>query len=255
MKSVIGSIVFMSVLLSIPRLGKSQQQSAYKVPDSYKFEYEVVQQLHNSDKTSGGVKNVTYYYSENGDYTGIKADTKNNTLVIFTKDGTTAMVDDQKKTITLFRMQNMMADASKMAAQYNKNNSSAASPSGKQVNSDFKFAKTGGTKQIGGYTAEEYSYSDSKGEKGSVWYAKVDFNTSLFFKLGTGAMASGSAMNKYGSAAPSYPQLNDPHLLVVEAENVAHPGEGLTTQSISKNTMVISTTGYHINDLSNMMGQ
>jgi len=255
MKSVIVNIVFMSLLLSIPRSGVSQQQTAYKVQDAYNFDYEVAQQVNSADKNSGGAKKITYYYSQSGDYTAMKADNKNNVLIIFTKDGTTVIVDDQKKTITLFRMQNMMGDASKVAAQYNKNNPSTTPPAVMHDNSNFTFAKTGSTKQISGYTAEEYSYSDSKGEKGSVWYARVDFNTSLFFKLGAGGMPSSSAMNKYGTTAPSYPQLNDPHLLVVEAENSAHSGEGMTTQSISKKSLVIATNGYRINDLSKMMGQ
>jgi hypothetical protein len=255
MKSVIGSIVFMSVLLSIPRSGFSQQQTAYKVPDSYNFDYIVAQQVNSSDKNSGGAKAITYYYSQSGDYTAMKADNKNNVLMIFTKDGTTAIVDDQKKTITILRLQNMMADMSKIAAQNNKNNPSATPAAVNHDNSNFKFSKTGSTKQISGYTAEEYSYTDSKGEKGSVWYAKVEFNTSLFFMLGAGVVPSGSAMNKYGTAAPSYPQLNDPHLLVVEAENSAHAGEGMTTQSILKKSLVIATNGYRINNLSNMMGQ
>jgi hypothetical protein len=255
MKPVIGSIICMAVLLSIPHSVVSQQQTAYKVPDSYNFDYEVTQQVNSANKKSGGANAITYYYSQNGDYTAMKADNKNNNFIIFTKDGTTAIVDDQKKTITLFRMQNMIGDMSKIAEQYNKNNPSATPPAVKQDNSSFKFAKTGSTKQISGYTAEEYGYTNSKGEKGSVWYAKVDFNTSSFFMLGAGATPSGPAMNKYGSAATSYPQLNDPHLLVVEAENSTHPGEGLTTQSIAKKSLVIATNGYKVNNLSNMMGQ
>jgi hypothetical protein len=254
MKPLVVSIVFLSVLLSIPRAGISQQQTAYKVPDAYNFDYEVAQQANSANKNSGSAKAITYYYTLSGDYTAMKADEKNNTLIIFTKEGTTVIIDNQKKTITLFRMQNMMGDISKMAAQYNKNNPSATPSTVGHDNSNFKFAKTGSTKQISGYTAEEYGYSDSKGEKGSVWYAKVDFNTASFFMMGAGAAPSGAAMSKYGTAAPSYPQLNDPHLLVVEAENSEHPGEGLTTQSISKKSFVITTSGYHINDLSNMMG-
>jgi hypothetical protein len=255
MKSVIGSIVFMSVLFSIPNSAVSQQQTAYKVPDSYNFDYEVAQQANSASKNSGGAKAITYYYSQNGDYTALKADNKNNSFIIFTKDGTTVIIDDQKKTITLMRMQNMVGDMSKIAEQYNKNSTSATPSAVKQDNSNFRFAKTGSTKLISGYTAEEYGYTNSKGEKGSVWYAKVDFNTSLFSMLGAGTGPSGSAMSKYGTAAPSYPQLNDPHLLVVEVENSAHPGEGMTTQSILKKSLVIATNGYHINNLSNMMGQ
>jgi len=254
MKRVLIAMVFISALFSIPRSGASQQQTAYTVPASYNFDYEVTQQVNSANKNSGGAKTITYYYTQAGDYTAMKADNKNSILMIYTKDGTTAIVDDQKKTITILRMQNMMGDMSKIAAQYNKNNTSSAPSSVKHDSSNFKFAKTGNTKQISGYTSEEYSYTDSKGGKGSVWYAKVDFNTALFFMLGAGAAAPGPAMNKYASSTPSYPQLNDPHLLVTETENSAHPGEGLTTLSISKKSLVIATSGYRVNDLSNMMG-
>lgn len=248
-------MVFTSAFFSIPYFAIAQQATAYKVPDSYNFDYEVVQQVNSSNKNSGGTKTIIYYYTQAGDYTAMKADNKNSILMIYTKDGTTAIVDNEKKTITILRMQNMMGDLSKIAAQYNKNNPSATPSAGKHDSSNFKFAKTGSTKQISGYTSEEYSYTDSKGEKGSVWYAKVDFNAALFFMAGVGATMPSAAMNKYAPSTPSYPQLNDPHMLVTETESSAHSGDGLITQSISKKSLVIATSGYRVNDLSNMMGR
>jgi hypothetical protein len=250
MKNVTCMIIFLSAFLFIPGYTISQQKAAYQVPDTYNFDYEVVQQVKGSGKSP---TTITYYYSQNGDYTALASDSKSNGLIINTKDGNTIIIDNQKKSMVIMRMQNMMGDIRKMAEQYKSNPSAASSP--KHDSSDFKFAKTGNTKQVSGYTAEEYSYTDSKGQKGSVWYAKVDFNASLFFMFGAGASPAGAGMNKYAPSSASYPQFNDPHLLVTEMENGAHPGEGMTTQSISKKSLVITTKGYTVTNLSNMMGQ
>ena len=255
MKKFIYSIVFLSALFFIPRSAISQQKAAYQVPDSYNFDYEVVQQVNSANKKSSDPKTITYHYSLNGDYSALSVPDKSNTLIIYTKDGTTIIVDDQKKTLTILHLQNMMGDITKMAEQYKKNNPSATSPSPKHDSSDFKFGKTGNTKQVSGYTTEEYSYTNSKGEKGSVWYAKVDFNAASFFMMGAGAASSNPAMSKYAGASSPYPQLTDPHLLLTETENSAHPGESLTTQSISKKSLVITSKGYTVNDLSSMMGR
>jgi len=177
---------------------------------------------------------------------GLKSADKVNNMIIFTKDGTSIVIDDQKKTIIIFNMKGMMGG---LAAQYSKNNPSASTA--KEGNSGGQVAKTGKTKDISGYTAEEYSYSNSKGEKASVWYAKVDFNTGLFYMFGTGgSMPTRPGMNN--TQTPSYPQLSDPHMLVAETENSTHPDQKLTTQSISKKTLTITTKGYTINNLSNM---
>ena len=253
MKKVIGIVFLSSALFVFPRPAVSQQQAAYQVPDFYRFDYEVVQQVNNASKNSDGTKTITYFYSQNGDYTAIKVDNKNNNLMINTKDGMTVIVDDQKKTITIFRLQNILGDLSKIADGNNKKSTSTTPP--QHDTSNFKVAKTGNTKQISGYTAEEYSFTNSKGEKGTVWYAKVDFNTGLFFLFGAGLAPSAPAMNKHTEGSPAYPQLSDPHLLFIETENNARPGEGIITQSISKKSLVISSKGYTINNLSKMMGQ
>ncbi len=250
MKKVISSIVLSSALFVFPRPAVSQQQAIYQVPDFYHFDYEVVQQVNSTGKNSNGAKTITYFYSQSGDYTAIKADTKTNNLMINTKDGATIIVDDQKKTMTIFHMRTLLGDLSKVATEKSKSTDSAP----KHDSTNFKFAKTGNAKQISGYTAEEYSFTNNKGEKGTVWYAKVDFNTGLLFLFGAGLAPSAPAMNKYTQASTAYPQLSDPHLLFTETENNTHPGEGITTQSISKKTLIIASKGYTINDLSKMMG-
>jgi hypothetical protein len=251
MKKIVYSILFLSALFFIPGAATSQQKAAYQVPDSYNFDYEVVQQVNAAGKSP---TTITYYYSQTGDYTAMSGDPKNNNLVINTKDGNTIIIDNQKKSLVIMRMQNMMGDIGKIAEQYTKNNPSAVAPS-KHDSSNFKFAKTGNTKQVSSYTSEEYGYTDSKGQKGSVWYAKVDFNASMFFMFGAGRSPASAGMNKYAPSSTSYPQFTDPHMLVTEMESNNHPGDKMTTQSISKKSMVITTKGYAVTNLSNMMGQ
>jgi hypothetical protein len=246
MKKVIAGILSIAVFFVFPQYGRSQQPAAYQVPDAFHFDYEVVQEVSGDNKNSSGPKTIDYYYSGSGDYMGLKSADKVNNMIIFTKDGTSIVIDDQKKTIIIFNMKGMMGG---LAAQYSKNNPSASTA--KEGNSGGQVAKTGKTKDISGYTAEEYSYSNSKGEKASVWYAKVDFNTGLFYMFGTGgSMPTRPGMNN--TQTPSYPQLSDPHMLVAETENSTHPDQKLTTQSISKKTLTITTKGYTINNLSNM---
>ena len=247
MKKVIGGLTLTAVFFVFPHDGRTQQPASYQVPDAYHFDYEVVQQVSGDNKNSSGPKTVDYYYSGTGDYMGMKSADKTNNIIIFTKDGTSIVIDDQKKTIIIFNMKGMMGG---LAAQYSKNNPSASSPKGDNTNAQV--AKTGKTKSISGYTAEEYSYSNSKGEKASIWYAKVDFNTGLFYMFGTGMGSGGRpGMNK-AAQSPAYPQLSDPHLLVAETENSTHPDQKLTTESIAKKTMTITTKGYTINNLSDM---
>ena len=245
MKNVICLIAFLPAFFFIPYSSFSQSTTPYKVPDSYNFDYEVVQQVNGAGKSP---TTITYYYSSNGDYTAMSGGSKMNGIIINTKDGNTVIIDNQKKSIVIMHLKNMLGDIQKIAEQYKGNSSDTA----KHTSGDFKFAKTGNTKQISGYTSEEYSYTDSKGQKGSVWYAKVEFNAALFFLFGAGASPMGGGMGK-GAPSNPYPQLTDPHMLVTEVESSSHPGDTMTTQSISKKSMEISTKGYTVNDLSNMM--
>ncbi|HLY71261.1 MAG TPA: hypothetical protein VKR53_16115 [Puia sp.] len=250
MKNTIGCVLLLSGFFAISPSALSQQPGAYQLPDSYHFDYEVVQQVTGDNNGSGGPKTIEYYYSGSGDYMAMKAADKNNNLMIFTKDGTSVIIDDQKKTIMIFNIHAMMGDMGKVAAQYNKNNPSASSSRHDSTNAQV--AKTGKTKDISGYTAEEYSFTNNKGEKASIWYVRVEFNAGLFYLFGSGGSASPRpGMNKT-MPNPAYPQLSDPHMLVAETENNTHPGVRMTTQSIAKKTMTITTKSYAVTNLSNM---
>jgi hypothetical protein len=234
----------------IPQDSHAQQQAAYQVPDSYTFDYEVIQQSKEDQK-----KKIDYYYTQNADYMGFQPDDDKKTFLIFTKDGVSVIIDNNKKTIMVLRMGNLIGDFAKAAGDMKKSNAMPKGDSSSGGNNKMLPVKTGNTKQISGYTAEEYKYTNSKGQTGSVWCAKVDFNASMFYMMGGMGMGSASpGRQPMGKSAQmqGLPVFNDPHLLLAEATSADHPGEGLTTQSITKKTTTITTKGYTINNMSNM---
>jgi hypothetical protein len=248
MKKTICGLAILSIVFFTPTYAFAQQQATYQVPDTYNFDYEVVQQV-KDQKSSGNPKLLTYYYTQSGDYMGIRPNDDKTKLLVFTKDGVNVIIDDQKKTIIAMRLGNLIGDLGKAFAGQNKTN---GAPGALKPDSSGKVQsmKTGNTKQICGYPAEEYRYTNNKGQTGSVWCAKVDFNASLFYMMG--AMSGGRpGMSKYPQS-DNYPAFNDPHLLLAESSSAEHPGEGIVTQSISKKTTAFVTKGYTINNMSNM---
>lgn len=80
----------------------------------------------------------------------------------------------------------------------------------KKPNDLDNFIRTGKTKQVFGYSAEEYSKHFTKEENGmehsgtmSVWYAKVDFDPEMMFSLGMGNMAAGQSQSKMSQSHPN----------------------------------------------------
>jgi hypothetical protein len=254
MKKIIYAILLLSVSFFTPRKSFSQQPPAYQVPDTYTFDYDVTQQMKEDQKKSGTPKLINYSYTTSGDYMGIRPSSDKNQFIIFTKDGLNIIIDDEKKTIIVLRLGNLIGDIAKLGAQQGKN-STMPSKTDSISSNKSQFAKTGNSKQISGYKAEEYSYTNNKGESGTVWCAKVDFNTALFYTMATvtGGSSAGRRPSMGGFAqSQSYPSFNDPHLLIAETTSSRHPGEGLVTQSITKKTTTINTKGYTINNMSNM---
>src|SRR5262249_9543036 len=132
------------------------------------------------DKTN----TIVYEYNLAGDYMAIRPNNDKTKLIIFTKDGVQVVVDDEKKNIIIMRIGGLVGD---IAKAMNKN------ADGKSTNaSTYKgsIAKTGNTKQISGYPAEEYKVTGDDGKVSTVWTAKVDFNASLFYLMNMGIGAS-----------------------------------------------------------------
>ena len=245
MKKIIPSSLFFAAILLSNNLF-SQTPAPYHVPDSYTFDYEVVQQIKSDKNKSHDAQLITYYYTQNGDYMAIVPDKGKSGFLIYTKEGVNVIVDNEKKSIVLMRLGSLISDIGKAYSNQKKNNPAPDSSSSKS-----KAAKTGNTKQICGYSADEYSYTNNKGETGSVWCAKVDFNASMFLMGMASSINGKSSMGKMPQSQ-DYPSFNDPHMLVAEVKSATHPDEGITTQSISKKSFSINTKDYKINDMSNM---
>lgn len=98
-----------------------------------------------------------------------------------------------------------------------------------------ELVKTGQTKQMYGYNAEEYKKKDSRGKEVFCWYARTGFNTQLIKSMGKDVGA---------------PTLNDPDLLLVEAaaadEHSTARSTFIVTRSITDKQYNFSTKGYRV---------
>ena len=243
MKKFIYGWLSLPVMLFVTMQVRAQQQSAYVLPAAYTFDYEVVQQTSGTDKTP---QNIIFHYPAGSDYMAISPEKEKGKEIIFTKTGEMVLVDEQKKTIMIMRLGAMIKGlANSMMDKGTKGGADSNSIKGKSV-------KTGNKKQICGYPAEEYRFTDSKGEVSNAWFAKVDFNASMFYMAGLGTMGGGSHGMPGGMSGgdKNFPSLNDPHQML--AELTSSKNEKLTTQSITKKPFRIETKGYTVNNMSSM---
>ena len=254
MKPRILPILLLFILLLSGKISYPQTKPAYQVPDNYSFDYEVVQ-VSRGKKNPNDSTTMRYLYTKSGEYAGLKLNEKrgDEKLIIFTKDGNSIIFDDSKKDITIINMQAMMKSFAGMAKGMHTDSTSK----GKFDPSRFKSVKTGNTKIISGYTAEEYKVTDSGKYKASIWYAKVDFNTQLYYLLGMGGMGAASMMKMGGNPMNGNPMLQtitDPKALITEIVTPEEEGKGtnMYTKSIESTPTSVSTKGYKVNDYSNM---
>jgi hypothetical protein len=135
----------------------------------------------------------------------------------------------------------------------------------KKPNELDNFVKTGKTKQVFGYTAEEYSKEFTKDENGkehsgtmSVWYAKVDFNPEMMFSMGMGNLAAGQSQSKMNQSHPNNMLglgLTQKNYLLTEMDFVEKGGKsgtGMKVISIEKTSFSKSTDGYYIKNYAGM---
>jgi hypothetical protein len=249
--------------------GKSfsqQNQVPYQLPASLNFDYEVVQTLTNN-KPMPDTTEVHYFFTQSGDYAGGRFAGKKgfmqNDFVVLTKDGTAIIFNDTKKTIIIIRPRNILPDLVNLAKDFT-NVNFPDSLRHKLTDKKIQTEKTGKTKLISGYTAEEYKVSDNENHTGYIWYAKVDFNTPLYYILAmAGTSSLTEAIKRMAAGNSLFQTLSDPKTLLVEndppqiAESMVGHGSvdirfGLRTFSILKTTTAVSTSGYTVKNYSNM---
>ena len=263
-------------------LRTSAQQEAktpeYKVPAAYNFDYKVVYEINNEEEKSP--KTVNYYFTKTGDYmsmvTAESQDDEGQNLMVNTKDGLMITFgeesspenpDKNRKVLKVMDMRSMMkgsGETMSAVAGSLPDKDKAGSEKTKHDELD-NFIKTGKTKQVFGYSAEEYSKHMTKERDGkthsgtiSVWYARVDFDPSMMFSFGMGNLHSGQSQTKMNQSHPNNMlglTLTQKNYLLIEmdfAEDGGKSGSGMKVVSIEKTNFSISTDGYFIKNYSGM---
>jgi hypothetical protein len=173
--------------------------------------------------------------------------------MVYSKGGHTWMFDDKTKTIMVMSMPRVVGKGAlagkQMAEHFNKG------PLKKDVDDEhLSMRKTGRTREIAGYTADEYEMTNTTASSGktgtaSFWYAKVPFDPVKIYTMGVGRPADMDKLRndpKMKNNITAIPVLNTNYLWV---ETEAGGKKGLQTLSIKKSTITINTTGYTVRSL------
>ena len=184
--------------LSAQETGKAPE---YKVPAAYHFDYKVTYEINNEEKKTPETAN--YYFTKNGDYMSMETAesqkekdmnfmirTRDGMMITFGEESVPKNPDKNRKVLKVMDMHSMLKGSGEAMTALAKNlpKKENADVEKKKPNELDNFVKTGKTKQVFGYTAEEYSKEITKNENGkehsgtmSVWYAKVDFDPEMMF--------------------------------------------------------------------------
>ena len=250
-----------------------ESTAEYKVPENFRFNYQVVYEVNDENKNT--TRTMTYFFTNSGEFMGMqtpKEEKGNSEFLIHTKDGKMLMFNEEhgsgnqktpQKTLTIMDMRKMRKGMGEVAKSMPKNEKKPE-PEKKGTLDNFK--KTGKTKQIAGYAAEEYEKFFSEEDKNgklrsgtmSIWYAKVDFDPSMMFSLGMGSLSgSGSA-----SRTPSSQKnnmfglgLTEKNYLLMEidfSEKSGKSGTGMKVQSVTKTSFIQGTSGYQVRNMAGM---
>ena len=235
----------------------AQTPSGYKLPDSFQFDYSVTQTVHHAKKVPDSSV-IHFFYTKSGDYAGAgisrNANSKGNLLIILTREGNCIIFDERSKSITVISIRKLTSDLAGLT-KWIRMDSVIAYMRKRTDDKEMKSVKTGNHRQVGNYTAEEYVVTDSRGHKGSVWCAKVDFNTQGDYIMGAVGANIIKMMRSNMASHPLLQALTQPRTLVTEIEFNDSTGARrmeLQTQSIDQLTKTVSTTGYSLSDYSSM---
>jgi len=211
------------------------QNTAFKMPAEIKFDKNVVQKI--EDKKTN---TLSYYFTANGDYAALKPDSKEGALIIYTKEGNMLMVNEKEKSIMVMNMKAFLTKAKDYVKDKNYTKDSAASKT--------SFKKTGNTKTICGYPAEEYEITNEKG-KMNIWYIKADFDSALVLSMGM-TKGPGAKGPTPGNDFENVPGIGKNFFM---AEMYKNDKKVIETTSITKTDYSFSSAGYTVRDMSDMM--
>jgi len=254
MKSFFALLLF-GILLHVDRsLGQSQ---SYQLPGTYSFDYEV-EQVFVSTRSTTDTSVMHFFYTKSGDYAAAgmnrKANMRDSLFIILTRDGMCVIFNEHHKNITIINIRKLMSDLSGIT-KWIRMDSLIASLRKKTDSREIKSAKTGKSKLVGGYTTEEYSVSENGNHKGSVWCARVDFNSPGDYILGAVGGNFLKMMNGRATDRPLFQALMQPKTLITDIDMLDSTGGhrmNMHTVSINQIPTTISTSGYVVNNYSNM---
>jgi hypothetical protein len=268
------------IVLSVLRTNAQETQTPpqYKVPSVYHYDYKVVYEINKEENNT--TETANYYFTKNGDYMSMETPEsqkdKDMNFMIRTKDGLMITFgeeplpdnsDKNRKVLKVIDMRSMTKGSEESMAAISKTLSKNGKPETEKNQSDEldNFIKTGKTKQVFGYTAEEYSKQFTKDENGkersgtmSVWYAKVDFDPEMMFSLGMGNLGGGQSQSKMEQMHPNNMiglGLTQKNYLLTEMDFVEKGGKSGTAMkvvNIEKTNFSKSTEGYYIKNYSGM---
>jgi len=229
------------------------------IPPIINFDWEVQQRMRkddddDDDHNGKAYKEVTYFFTSGGEYAAVKPEDKSFSLMVYSKKGHTWLFDDKKKTITVMSMPKTVGEGAAMGKAIAEDIKKA--PLHKDRDDEtITITKTGKTKSVLGYTADEYEMKNnrvqttsktSKTGTASFWYAKVPFDPVKIYTMGAGRPADMSAMQKnpkMKNNIAAIPVLNQNYLWV---ETEAGAIKGMETTTIKKVNNTINTAGYTI---------
>jgi hypothetical protein len=267
-------------LLSILRINAQEPKPSdqYKVPPVYHFDYKVVYEINREENKAP--ETMSYYFTKNGDYMSMETpgsnkdkdmnfmiSTKDGLMITFGEEPVPNKQDQSRKVLKVMDMHSMMKGSGEAMAALAKNmpKKDKTETEKNKPNALDNFVKTGKTKQVFGYNAEEYSKHFTKDEKGiersgtmSVWYAKVDFDPEMMFSMGMGSMSAGRAQSRTQQSNPNNMLglgLTQKNYLLIEmdaAETGGKSGTAMKVVSIEKTNLNKSTEGYFIKNYAGM---
>ena len=247
--------LWVSLLGVFPSL--AQTSSGYKLPDSFQFDYTVTQTVRHAKKIPDS-SIMHFFYTKSGEYAGAEtsrnADSKGNLFIVLTREGNSIIFDEHSKSITVISIRKLVSDFAGLT-KWIRMDSVIANMRKRTDGKNFQSVKTGNKKQLGNYTTEEYTVTDRKGHKGSVWLSSVDFNTQVDYIIGAVGGNFIKMMSSNMATHPLLQALTQPRALITEIELRDSAGARrmeMQTQSIDQITKTVSTAGYSFNDYSNM---
>jgi hypothetical protein len=250
-------LIFLFVGLMEQRASFAQSPAGFKLPDSFQFDYTVTQTIHHVKKMPDSSV-IHFFYTKTGDYAAAEisrsADTRGNLFIVITREGNTAIFDDRNKTITVISIRKLVSELGELM-KWIRMDSVVAHMRKRTDGKAWKSVKTGNQKQLGKYTSEEYIVTDSKGHNGSVWSAKMDFNTQGDYMM---SALGGNLIKMMSSNMTNHPllqALTQPRTLITGLEFNDSAGTRkleMQTQSIDQVSKTVSISGYTVTDYSNM---